>query len=142
MIITLCGSTRFINSFHSYDLHLTLCGHTVFTVATSVKGFWQPTATEKKVLDLVHLSKIEISDAIFVIDREFGLEGELPPYVGDSTLNEIRYAAIRNKLIFWASKHDARKLLLEAHDLSMEMFSHGFSEVFSRGLNKANDRSS
>lgn len=129
MIITLCGTTRFIESFHEYNLHLTLAGHTVFTVATSVKGDWQPTPDEKRVLDLVHLSKIDVSDAIFVIDREFGLQGEPKTYIGESTLNEMRYATIKGKEIYRASNHGARQLLFNnCQHMSRAEFSEGFNE--------------
>lgn len=128
MIITLCGSTRFIESFHKYNVHLTLAGFVVFNVASSVKGDWKPTDDEKQVLDLIHLAKIDASEAIFVIDRPFGMTGDkIQTYVGFSTLNEIRYASIKDKKIYYASKHSARQLLFN-RNMSRAEFARGFNK--------------
>lgn len=130
MIITLCGTTKFMDSFHKYNKHLTLAGHVIFSVSTSVKGDWKPTEDEKRTLDLIHLAKIDASDAVFVIDREFGLTGKPETYIGDSTLNEIRYAAIKEKQIYYASEHHARHLLYKITPSRA---------IFAQGFDKSND---
>lgn len=95
MKITLCGSARFEQEFHEYNEKLTLSGHTVYSLAVfpSTKGAknWY-TETIKQTLDLIHLSKIEESDAIFVINPG--------GYVGESTRREIEWAVIRAKAIY------------------------------------------
>lgn len=104
MRITLCGSTRFMKEFHEMNVLLTLKGHVVYSVATSVKGDFQPTPEQKELLDLVHLKKIDNSDAIFVIDKD--------EYIGDSTRKEIAWAELSKKLIFYLSKSDRWKRVL------------------------------
>ena len=101
MRITLCGSTKFMEQFHEWNRRLTLEGHIVYSVATSVKGDFHPTETEKQRLDLVHLMKIENSDAIFVIDVD--------NYIGDSTRREIEWAKLRDKDVYWLSKAHIRR---------------------------------
>lgn len=98
MRITLCGSTRFMDEFHKANVELTLQGHVVYSVATSVKGDFQPTEEQKQLLDLVHLKKIDNSDAIFVIDQD--------GYIGDSTRREILWAKLSNKKVIYQSNHD------------------------------------
>lgn len=98
MIITLCGSLRFEESFKKWNEVLTLAGHTVFTVSVypSDKGkkAWYDDET-KKALDLAHFRKIDASDAIFVIDDE--------NYIGESTRREIEHAQALGKPILYAS---------------------------------------
>ena len=48
---------------------------------------------QKNNLDKLHLAKIDLSDAIFVINKN--------NYVGDSTKKEIEYAKKHNKKIFY-----------------------------------------
>lgn len=106
MKITLCGSTRFIEQFHNWNLWLTLQGHTVYSVAISVKGNFSPTEDQKQVLDLIHLSKIEESDAILVIvdARDPNQTSVAEPYIGFSTKREIQWAEIRNKEVFFTNE--------------------------------------
>lgn len=51
------------------------------------------TDDEKETLDLAHLSKIEESDAILVLNKD--------NYIGESTKREVKWAKMRNKLVFW-----------------------------------------
>lgn len=92
--ITLCGSARFESKFHEWNERLTLKGHVVYSLAVfpsskSGEHRWY-TEEQKKILDLVHLAKIEESDAIFLIE---------PSYTGESTGREIEWAKIREKKI-------------------------------------------
>lgn len=96
MVITLCGSNRFEDYFKIWNEVLSLAGHTVFTTSVypsfkrGVKDWY--TEEEKNILDLVHLSKIDSSDAILVLN--------VCAYIGESTLNEINYAKMRGKKMF------------------------------------------
>ncbi len=103
MKITLCGSTRFEEQYVAWNKYLTLIGHTVYSL-----GYWppnpRPSEQEKTTLDLVHLSKIEESECIFVINcpRLAGEDQIEEPYIGESTAREIQWACIRQKPIFYS----------------------------------------
>ena len=102
MRITLCGSARFEEDFHSWNEDLSLSGHTVYSLAIypSSKGGnkdWY-NQQQKTTLDLVHLSKIENSDAIVVINKN--------GYIGDSTKREIEWARLKNKTIYFVEPVD------------------------------------
>lgn len=96
MIITLCGSSRFEAHYNAWNEALTLNGHVVFSLAVmpSLKASREWYSEEQKAaLDLAHLAKIQVSDAILVLN----VDG----YVGESTKREIAWARIRGKEI-WA----------------------------------------
>ena len=101
MKFCLCGSTRFMDQFHAANVALSLAGYTVYSVATSTKGDFQPTEDQKIVLDAVHLSKIEESDAIMVV----GYQEDGSMYIGDSTKREIAYAHLREKKVYFFKPH-------------------------------------
>lgn len=97
MKITLCGSARFEAQFHEWNKRLTLAGHTVYSLAAypSQNGDnknWY-TEDQKIMLDLVHLSKIEESEAIVVLNVD--------DYVGESTRRELNWAVVRGKEVYW-----------------------------------------
>lgn len=106
MKITLCGSTRFADQYVAWNKYLTLSNHIVYSL-----GYWppdpRPKESEKVILDLVHLAKIEESDAILVIDcKRFPHEKHDPsitPYTGESTEKEMRWTVIREKKVFFTS---------------------------------------
>lgn len=96
MIITLCGSTRFEAWFHIWNEMLSLAGHQVFSLASFPslhrgKKEWY-TEEEKAILDYGHKVKIELSDAIMVLN--------VFAYIGESTMKEIEHAQQHNKSIF------------------------------------------
>ena len=102
MIITLCGSARFEEFFHSWNEKLTFDGHTVFglTVYPSMKAGkkeWYSTEQKEK-LDAAHIRKIDASDAIFVVS---GVHGR---YIGESTKREIAHAERTGKAIFYSEE--------------------------------------
>ncbi|MFZ0282717.1 MAG: hypothetical protein WAL29_13785 [Bacteroidales bacterium] len=82
-VITLCGSTKFRDEFIAEQKRLTLEGNIVISVGLfghSGDGeVWTDTA--KEMVDDMHLRKIDLSDEIFVINRE--------GYIGSSTRKEI-----------------------------------------------------
>lgn len=91
-ITTLCGSTRFKQSFEKIEKKLTLEGRIVLSV-----GFFEKidgTELNKGQLNLLgelHKDKIQMSDTIFVINEN--------GYIGESTKKEIEYAKELNKVI-------------------------------------------
>lgn len=92
-IITLCGSTRFKDLFFKAARDLTLQGWIVlmpgvFGHADNFK--W--TEETKQKLDELHLEKIRLSNAIFVLN--YG------GYIGESTQKEINFAEARGIPIY------------------------------------------
>lgn len=83
-IITLCGSTRFLDEFHRQNERLTLLGNVVLSVACKGTSEANIPREKKDLLDAVHLQKIRMSDEIFVINQD--------GYIGESTRNEISFA--------------------------------------------------
>ncbi len=85
-IITLCGSTRFKEEFLKVQKDLTLKGYIVISVGLfGHRGddeVWEDGV--KEMLDDMHLSKIDMADEIFVVNKD--------GYIGESTAREIAYA--------------------------------------------------
>ena len=85
-IITLCGSTRFKEEFISAQKRLTLEGNIVISVGlfghSGDEEVWIDKT--KKMLDDMHLRKIDLADEILVINPG--------GYIGESTSREIEYA--------------------------------------------------
>ena len=92
-VITLCGSTRFKDDFERINCELTLAGNIVISVG--VFGHAGDTFTEeqKVMLDDIQKRKIDMADAIYVINKG--------GYIGASTRSEIQYALrIGKQIIF------------------------------------------
>lgn len=97
-VITLCGSTRFKDAFIKAQKDLTLQGNIVISVGLFGhsgddevwEGMTEDTVTAtKQMLDDMHKRKIDMADAIFVIN--------VGGYIGASTQSEIAYAAAHGK---------------------------------------------
>ena len=88
-VITLCGSTRFKDQFIEVQKRLTLDGNIVISVGLFGHSGDDEVWTEgtKEMLDKMHKRKIDMADAIYVIN--------VGGYIGESTRSEIEYA-IRN----------------------------------------------
>ena len=99
-IVTLCGSTRFWETFRDEGLRLTMEGKIVLSIGIhgpeSMKHA-NPDSPEgkelKKRLDYLHKQKINISDEIYVLN--------VGGYVGESTKSEIRHAITLGMRIRW-----------------------------------------
>ncbi len=97
-IVTLCGSTRFKREFEAVNAILTMGGSIVLAVGVYKSYFGRPlTADEKDQFDQMHLRKINMADAVVVID----VDG----YIGESTKREIEYAHQQGKIITRLSEH-------------------------------------
>lgn len=92
-IITLCGSTKFKEEFELIRKQLTLENNIVLGPEIFGHSGDKISEGQKNNLDKLHLAKIDLSDAIFVINKN--------NYVGDSTKKEIEYAKKHNKKIFY-----------------------------------------
>lgn len=94
MIITLCGSTRFKDEYLAVQRDLTLQGHIVLSVGLFAHADNEELTAEDKIrLDNLHKEKINMSDAIFVINKD--------GYIGESTYSEIDWANRMKKQIFF-----------------------------------------
>lgn len=94
-VITLCGSTKFKDQFIQAQKELTLAGNIVLSVGlfghSGDEEVWDDGI--KEMLDDMHKRKIDMSDAIMVIDTD--------DYIGESTRSEINYAKSKGKLIYF-----------------------------------------
>lgn len=94
-IITLCGSTRFKDDFLRVQKELTLQGYIVISVGlfghSGDEEAWEEGT--KEMLDNMHKRKIDLAQAIYVINRD--------GYIGGSTRSEIEYAKAAGKEIFY-----------------------------------------
>ena len=90
-VITLCGSTRFRDAFIEAQKRLTLEGNIVISVGLFGHSGDDEVWTEgtKEMLDDMHKRKIDMADAIYVIN--------VGGYIGESTRSEIEYAKRNGK---------------------------------------------
>ena len=90
-VITLCGSTRFKEQFVEAQKSLTLEGNIVISVGLFGHSGDDEVWTEgtKEMLDDMHKRKIDMADAIYVIN--------VGGYIGESTRSEIEYAKRNGK---------------------------------------------
>lgn len=100
MKITVCGSLKFEAQIQQWHEALAFNEYTPYCMVAmpSQKGNnkdWY-TDEQKMMLDLIHLSKIEESDAVLVVD--------VNKYIGESTKREIMWAKIRDKAVYLASE--------------------------------------
>lgn len=100
-VVTLCGSTRFKDDFIKAQEFLTLAGYIVISVGlfghADNKYGLEITPEIKEALDDMHKRKIDMSDAIMVINRD--------DYIGQSTASEIAYAEATGKLVTYMYPH-------------------------------------
>ena len=92
-IITLCGSTKFKEDFERINKELTLAGNIVISVGCFGHSGDTFTEEQKIMLDDIHKRKIDMADAIYVINKN--------GYIGSSTRSEIEYAMAHNKEILY-----------------------------------------
>lgn len=90
-IITLCGSIKFKTEFMKVREELTLKGNIVFTPNFFSDMSYGINLETKKMLDKMHIQKIDLSDEIYVIN--------VKGYIGESTKSEIEYAKTKGKKI-------------------------------------------
>ncbi len=98
-IITLCGSTRFKKEFEEANRLLTLAGNIVISVGVFGHADGISISQEdKKMLDEIHKRKIDLSDEIYVINKD--------DYVGSSASSEIEYALSKGKRVCYMFCHE------------------------------------
>ncbi len=100
-VITLCGSTRFKEQYLEAQKRLTLEGNIIISVGlfghSGDDETWEPGI--KEMLDNMHKRKIDMADAIYVIN----VDG----YIGDSTRSEIEYAKAHGKQVMYLEEPKA-----------------------------------
>ena len=86
IIVCLCGSTRFIETFAKVNLELTLAGKIVLSVGAVAHSDSQLGLSDeiKAKLDELHKRKIDLCDEVLVLN--------VGGYIGSSTRSEIEYA--------------------------------------------------
>lgn len=89
--VCLCGSTRFKDKFFEVAKDLTMKGCIVTMPMVFMHSGDEINSIEKNFLDEVHKAKIADADLIYIIN----VDG----YIGDSTRNEINWAAELGKKI-------------------------------------------
>lgn len=90
--VCLCGSTKFIDKFNEANIELTRRGFSVVTISMALPKREDGTEENealKVLLDLVHLNKILMCDAVFIVSD----------YMGFSTAREVVWASMHNKPI-------------------------------------------
>ena len=92
-VITLCGSTRFKDDFERVNRELTLAGNIVISVGCFGHSGDTFTEEQKVMLDDMHKRKIDMADAIYVINKD--------GYIGSSTRSEIKYALMHGKQVIY-----------------------------------------
>lgn len=92
-IVTICGSMRFTKKMIDIALDLELTkGYAVLQCVYSLDDSRLETV-DMVCLDAIHKKKIEISDAIYVVN----IDG----YIGNSTQSEINYALAIGKEVLY-----------------------------------------
>ena len=94
MIITICGSTKFKEEIFQVAHDLTLAGHIVLIPCVFHHADNEELSVEDKIrLDNLHREKINMSEAIFVVNKD--------GYVGESTFAEIDWANRMKKQVYF-----------------------------------------
>ena len=93
MIITICGSLKFQQEMIHIAQKMTFLGHCVITPVFPISQNSNYTPEQIQKLKNAHLQKIDISDAILVVN--------VNNYIGESTRLEIEYAEKHNKQVLY-----------------------------------------
>ena len=97
-VITICGSMRYSKEMMKIAEKLELKeGYAVIQCVYNVDG-QRYEGIDASILDKIHRKKIDISDAIYVVN----IDG----YIGNSTRNEIEYAKNNGKEVIYHEKVD------------------------------------
>ena len=92
-VITICGSLKFKNEMMKVAEQLSLGGNCVITPVYPTEDNYTRTAEQIENLKNAHFKKIDLSDAIYVIN--------VNGYIGKSTKLEIEYAKSNKKEILY-----------------------------------------
>lgn len=94
MIITICGSSKFKDEILDAAQKLTLDNHIILAPCIFHHADNIELTEEQKIrLDNLHKEKINMSDAIFVVNKD--------GYIGESTFSEIDWAQRMKKEVYF-----------------------------------------
>lgn len=97
-VITICGSMRYSKEMMKIAEELELKeGYAVIQCVYNIDG-QRYEGVDASILDKIHRKKIDISDAIYVVN--------IDRYIGNSTRNEIEYAKNNGKEVIYHEKVD------------------------------------
>jgi hypothetical protein len=102
-IITMCGSLRFEKEMIYYAEKLEFERNCVLSIIYLTKEKEKYTKEEIKHLGNAHFKKIELADAIFVVNKN--------GYIGDAVKNEIEFAKKHNKEIMYLENINKEKMV-------------------------------
>ena len=117
-LLTLCGSTKFEHLFRVANAELTMADWAVLTVGVFDRTrFHNPEDPEsvalKARLDALHFAKIDMSQAVVVLNGDATPLGLGPAYIGDSTRREVAHARAGHKEVYWWDLTGALHRLVE-----------------------------
>jgi hypothetical protein len=132
MRIALIGSAKFERFFVTANVAMTLSGHTVYGLSAypsqmqEMGGKDWYTEQQKTVLDLVHLSKIEESEFVVMVNNG--------GYVGESTRREMLWCVVRDRPIlgispFLGTRSMGQEMPDSASDFGMPLFGFNLNEI-------------
>ncbi len=102
MVITICGSTRFKDEIIEVAQTLTMDNHIVLVPCVFHHADEIELTEEQKIrLDNLHKQKINMSDAIFVVNKD--------GYIGASTYGEIDWAQRMKKEVYFLENPNPEK---------------------------------
>ena len=104
--ITVCGSLKFEKEMKYYAEKLELEGNCVLSIVYPTKEKDNYTNEEINILAMGHLKRIEMSDAIFVVNKN--------GYIGEAVKKEINHAKNHNKEILFLEKFNDDDNIFEA----------------------------
>jgi len=97
-VITICGSMRYSKEMMKIAEELELKhGYAVIQCVYNIDG-QRHEGVDISILDKIHRKKIDISDAIYVVN--------INEYIGKSTKNEIEYAKNNGKEVIYHERVD------------------------------------
>ena len=91
-IITMCGSLKFEEDIKLHHRRLAFEGNCVIGLLPTIPNV-QETPEQIELLGIEHIKKIDLSDAIFVVNKN--------GYIGNSVKNEIDYAREHGKEVLF-----------------------------------------
>ena len=92
-VITVCGSLKFEKDMKYFAEKLELAGNCVLSIIYPTMKKEEYTKEEIEKLQMGHLKRIEMSDAIFVVNTK--------GYIGEAVTREIAHAKKLNKEIIY-----------------------------------------
>jgi len=98
IVVCLCGSTRFVDTFNEWRKTLTLEGKIVLSIELVLPQSEREDPQHnnfqvKQMLDELHLRKIDLADEVMILN--------VGGYIGESTRNELNYAISKRKRIIY-----------------------------------------